>query len=164
MLTVAVIGPTAKNLYGYEHEPYKKLTNILLRKFAALAEFDPDLVVVTGGAQGTDQVAFWAAVHAKKKYPSIRTQVLIPYKGQDEDWNETGAFSKVEYRKMLRCADDVECCTAEDGLSKADASQERRRFEVSGSDIVISVSKDGAESPFTEYAFDKKKCVNRINL
>ncbi len=68
---------------------------------------------ITGGAQGFDQLAFWAVESLKSHYqktdPSIRIQniVFVPVLHQESRWAEKGSFSKEEYRLMLQKADQV---------------------------------------------------------
>lgn len=65
---------------------------------------------ITGGAQGFDQLAFWAVHKAKKTCPEIINDVYIPFKGQESRWAKTGIFSQKEYRQMLKLADHVYVC------------------------------------------------------
>lgn len=62
---------------------------------------------ISGGAQGFDQLAFWAVNIVKKKYPDIRNIVYVPFKGQERIWLATGLFSQAEYNLMLELADEV---------------------------------------------------------
>ena len=102
MRTICFTGPRPNKLYGYKNkEKYQKLVDCIhdfLRGFCRI-ESDEILTVITGGAQGIDQLAFWAANSLKKKY-SLKNEVYIPFVGQEELWNETGLFGKKEYRKM----------------------------------------------------------------
>lgn len=65
MMKVAFTGHRPKDLYGYnDRDPYKVVVQKIIENLKAL---DDDLVVITGGAQGIDQLAFWAAEHLKKE-------------------------------------------------------------------------------------------------
>lgn len=66
---------------------------------------------ITGGAQGFDQLAFWAVNSAKSGCKDIVNDVYIPFKGQSNKWAETGLFSKKEYEQMLNLADNIYVCT-----------------------------------------------------
>lgn len=107
MRTICFTGPRPNKLYGYKNkEKYQKLVDCIhdfLRGFCRI-ESDEILTVITGGAQGIDQLAFWAANSLKKKY-SLKNEVYIPFVGQEELWNETGLFGKKEYRKMKSMSD-----------------------------------------------------------
>lgn len=62
---------------------------------------------ITGGAQGIDQLAFWAVEGLKKSGYAICNFVYVPYEGQELRWSEKGMFSQQEYRFMLEKADGV---------------------------------------------------------
>lgn len=109
-LTITVCGHRPKRLYGYQDKKrYIKLMGIiseLLRQEEEQTHHQYPIaettVVRTGGAQGADQLAFWAA-----KDLGIATEVFVPFPGQESRWSEHGLFSQAAYRKMLQCADDV---------------------------------------------------------
>ena len=109
MRTICFTGPRPNKLYGYKNkEKYQKLVDCIhdfLRGFCRI-ESDEILTVITGGAQGIDQLAFWAANSLKKEY-SLKNEVYIPFVGQEELWNETGLFGKKEYRKMKSMSDKI---------------------------------------------------------
>ena len=65
---------------------------------------------ISGGAQGFDQLAFWAVHKAKRTYPDIINDIYIPFKGQELRWAKTGLFSRTEYQQMLSLADNVFIC------------------------------------------------------
>lgn len=65
---------------------------------------------ISGGAQGFDQMAFWAVHKAKQTCPHIINDIYIPYRGQEKKWAETGLFSQKEYHQMLKIADHVYIC------------------------------------------------------
>lgn len=66
---------------------------------------------ISGGAQGFDQLAFWAVHNAANKNPNIKNIVYIPFRGQERRWAKTGLFSQKEYNQMLARADEVKVCT-----------------------------------------------------
>ena len=103
MRTICFTGPRPNKLYGYKNkEKYQKLVDCIhdfLRGFCRI-ESDEILTVITGGAQGIDQLAFWAANSLKKEY-SLKNEVYIPFVGQEELWNETGLFGKKERNKEM---------------------------------------------------------------
>ena len=66
---------------------------------------------ITGGAQGFDQLAFWAVNRLKKKHPEIQNVVYLPFQGYEDKWAESGMFSKTELNKILSLADDVRICS-----------------------------------------------------
>lgn len=68
---------------------------------------------ITGGAQGFDQLVFWAVNELKKRHPdkTIRNIVYVPFKGQESIWKGNDIFGPANYRKMLSLADDIQYCT-----------------------------------------------------
>lgn len=106
--TICFTGHRPNKMAGYKHENYCSFLNSLeehLQKYldAGFTRF------ITGGAQGADQLAFWAVHRLKLHNPNtpIQNIAYIPFNGLDSRWSETGAFSKDDYRKMLNCADGV---------------------------------------------------------
>lgn len=65
---------------------------------------------ISGGAQGFDQLAFKAVAMLKNEYPEVQNIVCIPFKNQDNKWMATGLFSREEYQRMLKTADEVRNC------------------------------------------------------
>lgn len=105
--TIAFTGPRPKKLEGYSsRDPYtafvKDLKNTLIIYIKqGYSNF------ITGGAQGIDQLAFWAVCGLKKEGYNINNLVYVPYKGQELRWSEKGMFSQAEYNMMLEKADAV---------------------------------------------------------
>ncbi|MDE6915084.1 MAG: DUF1273 domain-containing protein, partial [Lachnospiraceae bacterium] len=62
---------------------------------------------ITGGAQGIDQLAFWAVEGLKAVGYTVQNIVFVPYEGQELRWSEQGMFSRQEYKRMLKKADGV---------------------------------------------------------
>lgn len=137
MTKVAFTGHRPKDLYGYDtREPYK----IVARKIAEnLKTLDNELIVITGGAQGIDQLAFWAAEHLKKEGWNVKNILAVPFKGQELRWSQTGMFSQTEYRKMLTMADKVVYLSdnSQDAVRKLD---ERNHWMVDKSDVLVCVT------------------------
>lgn len=105
-VTAAFSGPRPKKLCGYDRDLYKpfiaQLTAMLETYYAnGFRRF------ITGGAQGFDQVAFWAAYRLKQKCPDVHVAVYVPFKGQESIWAKEGCFSQGDYQKMLTLADEV---------------------------------------------------------
>lgn len=105
--TMCFTGHRPKSLCGYEHKSYSPfvsyLTDLLYHyyyKGLGVRNF------ITGGAQGFDQLAFWAVEHMKRKYNiTDASNIVFGVQGQDSRWRKSGAFSQEEYQKMLRMAD-----------------------------------------------------------
>lgn len=96
---------------------------------------------ITGGAQGFDQLAFWAVHSAKSGCKDIVNDVYIPFIGQENRWAKTGIFSQKEYSQMLQLADHVYTCTenldTSDYRATAKALMYRNECMVNASTIVI---------------------------
>ena len=103
-------GRRPKDLCGYETMKYKgfvcDLADMVYREFyvkLGIRRF------ITGGAQGFDQMAFWAVERMKTYYgcSDIQNVVFMPFEGQEARWAEKGCFSIAEYRQMVKHADMV---------------------------------------------------------
>lgn len=100
-------GPRPKNLYGHDNKAaYFPLLSALKDTIRELIKQDYD-TFVTGGAQGLDQLAFWAVNSLKKEGNNVKNIVYVPFKGQERRWAKEGLFSRKEYNLMLKLADEV---------------------------------------------------------
>lgn len=111
-ITCCFTGPRPKNLAGYDKFHYTKLVSELtdyLDKFLEAWDNNPTFTVkfITGGAQGFDQLAFWAVHNLKTKRPNICNTVYVPFRGQERRWRMNGLFGQREYQLMLKLADEV---------------------------------------------------------
>jgi uncharacterized phage-like protein YoqJ len=101
---------------------------------------------ISGGALGTDQIAFWCVHILKNNYPNIKNIVAIPFKNQDKVWNKE---QKHWYHKMLKLADEVvnveelgEYKTKNDeplGEFSVAKMQKRNEYMVDKSSVIIAV-------------------------
>lgn len=104
---IAFTGRRPKDLVGYDYDNYRSFVKELT---ALLATYGDNTTFITGGAQGFDQLAFWAVNCVKREHPEwrgIKNVVYVPFKGQENRWAKTGGFSQADYQKMLRYADEV---------------------------------------------------------
>lgn len=108
--TMCFTGRRPKDLCGYDASKYKSfvsgLADLLYDGFyvrRGIRRF------ITGGAQGFDQMAFWAVEYIKNTYhlADIQNIVFVPFVGQEHKWPVTGVFGQDEYRQMLARADMV---------------------------------------------------------
>lgn len=88
---------------------YQDIVNRLVIRIKALVE-QGYTTFITGGAQGFDQLAFWAVNNIKHGHPEVQNIVYQPFVGQERRWATTGLFSQQEYNTMLRYADQVYVC------------------------------------------------------
>ena len=144
--TVCFTGHRATKLCGYDIEKYTDFVNQLV---LALEDYTLDHNItnfITGGAQGFDQLAYWAVNILKRKRPYLNIQniVCIPFNGQESRWADEGLFSKADYNNMLSCADKVIICNKEITNKSGyplivDALMERNKLMVNSSSRVIAL-------------------------
>lgn len=139
MFTIAYTGHRPKDLLGYNAD-YRPIFNQIKDHLKSILDKNPgeNFTVITGGAQGVDQMAFWAAYHLKQSY-NITNVLAVPFKGQEERWPELTKFGKKEYRTMVSKADKVEILSDnnDNAVQKLD---NRNRWMVDHSDILICVT------------------------
>ena len=105
---IAFTGRRPKDLCGYNYDSYRSFVKELTAFLAGIV--DPSgTEFISGGAQGFDQLAFWAVNCLKREHSewNIKNTVYVPFKGQESRWAKTGDFSQNDYQKMLRFADEV---------------------------------------------------------
>ena len=106
-LMVSFTGRRPKDLYGYNHDAYLQMVDAIKVNLRYLYSIGYRLFI-SGGAQGFDQLAFWAVNALKREgYTDIRNIVYVPFVGQQLAWKKTGLFSQAEYNLMLSLADEV---------------------------------------------------------
>lgn len=100
-------GRRPKDLFGYDHDAYIPMVEAI--KKILREEFIPQGYnkFISGGAQGFDQLAFWAVNALKREGYDIKNVVYVPFRGQERAWKDTGLFSQKEYNLMLRLANEV---------------------------------------------------------
>ena len=97
---------------------------------------------ISGGAQGFDQLAFWAVDKAKREGLAVSNDIFVPFEAQPSRWKDEGLFNKKEYSLMLRMADSVSVIkdgTPEDHKQAAEWLNERNRMMVDSSSIMIAL-------------------------
>lgn len=106
--TICFTGHRPKDLFGYQaKEPYIRIINTL-KPFLSVLYENGYTDFISGGAQGFDQLAFWAVHHT---LPNANNHVFIPFYGQEIRWKEKGLFGQDEYQKMLKLATTVTDCS-----------------------------------------------------
>lgn len=171
--TVAFTGRRPKDLLGYDHKAYQKLSQFLSDDLLEALYQNGARSFITGGAQGFDQLACWAVVELRKRHPDVLNIVYMPVSSQDALWKKYGAFSQTEFRKMLATADEIRIIDTSVTTSspKADISramQARNAAMVDDSDILIAlvphdaVLPAGGTSSTIRYAKNHGKAVMRL--
>ena len=140
MFTVSYTGHRPKDLIGYKADYSLILRQIKLHlKQTIDQQPDKEITVITGGAQGVDQLAFQAAHLLKQDGYHIYNIVAVPFKGQESRWPEYTRFGQKEYREMLALAAHVEFLSDnnDNAIAKLD---ERNHWMVDHSDLLICVT------------------------
>lgn len=140
MFTIAYTGHRPKDLLGYNAD-YSPILNQITNHLEQTIAQHPDekITVITGGAQGIDQLAFQAANDLKKKQYNIKTVIAVPFIGQEKRWPELTKFGQKEYREILAKADHVEILSDNnnDAIVKLN---KRNEWMVDHSDLLICVT------------------------
>ena len=136
--TACFTGHRPKSLFGYQNAPYEIMRQYLTDIVSYFYEQKDTRVFITGGAQGIDQIAFWAIEHAKRKYPDIKSILYAPCVKQDEKWSDKGTFSKSEYQRILKLADEV-VYISNTTYQSNEQMIDRDKAMVDASDFVIGV-------------------------
>lgn len=143
--TICFTGRRAKELGGYIKSNYStfidELVNILK------SHVTEDITFISGGAQGFDQLAFWAVDKMIADYNGnhkIENVVYVPFKGQEKAWLENGLFSQNEYKNMLSNATNVVYLNdvLTDRNAIVQALYDRNHSMVNDADIVIALYAD----------------------
>ncbi len=143
-LTVCFTGPRPKNLHGYDKERYNPIvdmTESVCRELVGLGVKR----FISGGAQGFDQLAFWAVDRLRRDgMQEIANEVYVPFAKQPSIWAPKGLFSQQEYRTMLSRATDHRILAA-DPVNKGETVARlhgRNHSMVGDSDIVVALLSD----------------------
>ena len=165
---VCFTGRRPKDLCGYERNNYITFNHQLVKFMKRL--YDEGVrTFITGGAQGFDQLAFWAVDKLKTKYEGISNIVYVPYKGQESRWAKLGPFSQDDYKQMINRADDVIYLQDKpDNWSKALFDRNHRM--VDDADLVVALyqgddwkTSKGGTAECMRYAHTHNKQIIQIN-
>lgn len=169
---VSFTGHRPNELFGtYElnNPKAKLLATKMLQVIEELIEKEGASHFISGGALGTDQIAFICVNKLKQKYPHIKNILAIPFRNQDSNWKEEQ--DKKRYEKIKNLADDVVFVDEIDYYNKdksvkvGDFSKKkmqlRNMYMVDQSQIIVAVykgTKSGTKN-CVDYAEHKKKKV-----
>lgn len=148
IITCCGTGRRPKYLFGYQKENYLPIIEKMKKGVRWLYDEKGVRKFITGGAQGWDQLLFWAvnAVKRDPKYSDIVNSVYIPFRGQELKWSANGLFGKREYYLILKLADEVKHITNFDNTSSykdiVDAMMSRNHAMVNDSDYVFGCYQD----------------------
>jgi hypothetical protein len=110
--TLCFTGHRPNKLAGYDKTAYNDFVNDLAISLEAYVVYKGINTFISGGAQGFDQLAFWAVNKLKQNHPewAIKNIVYVPFVGQESRWSKFGLFSQAEYQQMLNTADEIHIC------------------------------------------------------
>lgn len=142
--TVSFTGHRPKDLFGYRDvAAWSQLRKRIAEYLETLCSLYDHVTVITGGAQGVDQIAFWASVDTRQTRGNLDTIVHVPFAGQESKWLSNGLFSQTEYKQMLDAADKVEILYPTLPSNTRQAVQllmSRNQSMVNNSDMLIAVT------------------------
>lgn len=167
--TMAFTGRRPKDLCGYDAASYRQsvadLAEILCLFYNnGVSRF------ISGGAQGFDQLAFWAVhrLKTRKGCADAENILYLPFRGQERRWAETGCFSQKEYRQMLSLADSVRIISGNNSIR---ALFDRNHAMVNDSGILLGLYPDdswrtakGGTAECLRYAVSCKRPVDVYQL
>lgn len=135
--TVCFTGPLPRNLYGYDSNAYSPILHELKNIIIKLHEHEGFTNFITGGAQGIDQLAFWAVNQIKTDHHlPLQNIVFLPFTNFNKRWKKTGLFSKSEFNTLLLHADQQYYISSQENAASYLA---RNRAMVDSSTIIIGV-------------------------
>lgn len=141
--TVCFTGKRPKDLFGYEKGRYITLVDRLTQECVRLAGQGYGQFI-SGGAQGADQLAFWAVDKAKRQGVKVKNTVFRPFDGHEARWARDGLFGQKEYWLMLSKADAVITCGERPDSSTrmggvVEAMDLRNHLMVNHADLVFGI-------------------------
>lgn len=174
-LTVAFTGHRPSKLAGHDREAYRTFTDqlaeLLFERYyqSRIGRF------ITGGAQGFDQLAFWAVEKMRERHEltDISNIVYVPFRGQERIWKEDGCFSKSDYRKMLSRADHVVFLSEplHERYQIVSALMARNRAMIDDARILCALSNDpswmeanGGTASAMQYAMLRRIRLDRVRF
>lgn len=145
--SISFTGPRPKKLRDYDHDKYVKFVDELTKILIYITGLFGIERYVSGGAQGFDQLAFWAVNKAKRAVGNTETKNIVykPFEGHELRWLETGLFSQSEYRTMCSMADEVKILSqgSNDYRTTAKLLDDRNHAMVNDTDLVIALYPSG---------------------
>lgn len=168
--TVCFTGRRPKDLCGYNHDAYIPLVEHLKKELRNLYCQGYNMFI-SGGAQGFDQLAFWAVNALKREGLPVINIVYVPFRGQEKQWANNGLFSKAEYNLMLSLADEVVYLqeTLHDRQAIVNALYDRNHKMVGNADLVVALypndnwqASNGGTAECMRYASENGKEIKQI--
>ena len=150
MKTICFTGHRPKVLCGYNREAYKQFVIQLSDIIEKYIENENYIRFITGGAQGFDQLAFWAVNNVRNCFVKSNNQtnieniVYVPFPNQCKMWRKDGTFGQKEYQLMLKHATEVHYVNSDEleGRKALTHLMLRNHAMVDISDLVIALYED----------------------
>lgn len=173
---VSFTGHRPDKLFGTYHlnnPKAKQLASELMKVIEKLIVECNATHFITGGALGTDQIAFICVDNLKKKHPHIQNILAIPFKNQEKVWKDETDVKR--YNKIKERADQVIYVdeiphynadkSVEIGEYSAKKMQLRNIYMVDQSQIVVAVfdGTKGGTKNCVNYAKKKEKKILVLN-
>lgn len=166
-MKICFTGHRPKELCGYNQYNYitfvKQLQNIIETQIENGCD-----TFITGGAQGFDQLAFWAVNNAKKKYNHIKNIVYLPFPNYGERWKKTGLFSQHDLDLVKKYADEIQYVVNQQTTSVGKsilALMQQNDQMIKNADLVIALTnfdyKDESQAGGTLAAIREAKRIGK---
>lgn len=171
-------GRRPKDLFGYTKEKYVPLVDALTKELIRFHLEEGYDTFITGGAQGFDQLAYWAVDRMKRMGYHVKNIVYAPFKKQENQWLEFGLFSKSEYRLMIARADKVHYCDENFDVTKEPKWKITSKLHMRNHDMVntselvfglypgdgwMDLNNKGGTSECLRYAKEQNKIIYQMN-
>ncbi|MGG0793765.1 SLOG family protein [Brevibacillus laterosporus] len=166
--TACFTGHRPPKLGGYDIKNPKMmlLKEKLIKTIEMVIEEEGVTRFISGGALGTDTLAFYCVHFLKDQYPHIKNILSVPFENQDKVWSEE---QKKWYRKMFNLADEVIYVDKINDYIVDDATvgdyhpsklQKRNEYMVDNSKVVIAVY-DGSKGGTSNCLWYARKSIEK---
>lgn len=141
-MTVCFTGHRTSKLCGWDPNKYRTAHNQLVELIKKLYS-KGYTNFITGGAQGFDQLVFWAVNKVQTEHPelSIKNRLYIPFKNYECRWAPYSCFGQGEFQAMLKLADEVRYTLPYMPHSKSEINKalfQRNSDMLKNSDLLVS--------------------------
>lgn len=174
--TVCFTGSRPNKLKGYVTANYNDFVHDLSSILEAVYNRLGAVKFISGGAQGMDQLAFWAVDQLKNRTADTNIQNIlhVPFEGQDRIWAETGLFSRGQYQTIRQMADSTVIIApsvdVNDKKAVCKALDDRNHSMADAADLVIALypdtgwntAKHSGTANCMQYAAKKQKPILQL--
>nr|WP_238333030.1 SLOG family protein [Brevibacillus laterosporus] len=168
--TACFTGHRPDKLGGYDmkNPTMMKLKEKLIETIEAVIKQEGITHFISGGALGTDTLAFYCVHHLKSKYPYIKNIMSVPFENQDKVWS---VEQKKWYRKMFDLADEaINVDMIKEYIVKDTVTgdyhpaklQKRNEYMVDNSKVIIAVFAGGKGGTANCLWYARKSVDSRV--